>query len=59
MADYETGDMVVHSGYMINAATTNENDHGIMRLSTDIRYQLVSDPIDPRWQNYWNPNDGL
>lgn len=59
MADYETGDMVVHSGYMIHAATMNENDHGIMRLSTDIRYQLVSDPIDSRWQNYWNPNDGL
>jgi ectoine hydroxylase-related dioxygenase (phytanoyl-CoA dioxygenase family) len=59
MADYEAGDMVIHSGYMIHAATMNENEQGVMRLSTDIRYQLVSDPIDARWQNYWNPNDGL
>jgi hypothetical protein len=30
-----------------------------MRLSTDIRYQLVSDQIDPRWGNHWSPNDGI
>lgn len=59
MADYEAGDMVIHSGYMIHAATMNRSEQGIMRLSTDIRYQLLRDPIDPRWQNHWNPNDGL
>ena len=31
-ADYETGDMVVHSAYMIHAATTNDVDDGRMRL---------------------------
>lgn len=58
-ADYETGDMVVHSAYMIHAATTNEMEGGRMRLSTDIRYQLVKDEIDPRWEEHWSPDDKL
>jgi ectoine hydroxylase-related dioxygenase (phytanoyl-CoA dioxygenase family) len=37
IADYEAGDMMVHSAYMIHAATTNEDPNGHMRLSTDIR----------------------
>jgi ectoine hydroxylase-related dioxygenase (phytanoyl-CoA dioxygenase family) len=59
MADYEAGDMVVHSPYMIHAATANENPEGRMRLSTDIRYQRADDAIDDRWRNYWSPDDGL
>ena len=59
MADYAAGDMVVHSPYMIHASTVNEDPHGRMRLSTDIRYQLVSDQIDPRWGNHWSPTDGI
>lgn len=58
MADYAAGDMVVHSPYMIHASTANEDAGGRMRLSTDIRYQLVSDQIDPRWGNHWSPDDG-
>jgi ectoine hydroxylase-related dioxygenase (phytanoyl-CoA dioxygenase family) len=57
MADYEAGDMVVHSPYMIHASTVNENAEGRMRLSTDIRFQRASDAIDPRWQNHWVPGD--
>lgn len=57
MADYEAGDMVVHSPYMIHASTTNTRM--TMRLSTDIRYQLVSDAIDPRWTSNWAPDDKL
>jgi hypothetical protein len=30
-----------------------------MRLSTDIRYQRTTDPIDWRWQEHWNDEDGL
>ena len=30
-----------------------------IRLSTDIRYQLVRDPIDPRWAKPWAPDDNL
>jgi len=59
IADYETGDMVVHSSYMIHAATTNRDAHGRIRLSTDIRYQRVRDEIDVRWNNHWSLDDML
>lgn len=57
LADYEAGDMVIHSPYTIHASTTNTRMR--MRLSTDIRYQLVSDAIDPRWTTNWSPDDKL
>lgn len=57
--DYRIGDVVVHSAHMIHAALDNVDEHGRMRLSTDIRYQRVSDPIDWRWQDHWNDRDGL
>lgn len=57
MADYEAGDMMIHSPYMIHAATENRDPAGRMRLSTDIRYQLVSDEIDLRWTQDWTPDD--
>jgi ectoine hydroxylase-related dioxygenase (phytanoyl-CoA dioxygenase family) len=57
MADYEAGDMVVHSAYMIHAGTANFTDQ--MRLSTDIRYQRIRDEIDARWQNHWTLDDML
>lgn len=59
IANYESGDMVVHSPYMIHAATTNQDAHGRMRLSADIRYQLVDDEIDQRWRFDWYPGDNL
>lgn len=59
MADYEAGDMVVHSPYMVHAATMNVDPSGRMRLSTDIRYQRVQDEIDARWQNHWSLDDML
>lgn len=59
VADYEAGDMVVHSPYMIHAATVNMDASGRMRLSTDIRYQRVRDEIDVRWQNHWSFDDML
>lgn len=59
MADYEAGDMVVHSPYMIHAATDNRDAGRRMRLSTDIRYQLIRDEIDVRWSNHWSFDDML
>jgi ectoine hydroxylase-related dioxygenase (phytanoyl-CoA dioxygenase family) len=59
VADYEAGDMVVHSPYMIHAATVNTSRDGRIRLSTDIRYQRVQDEIDARWQNHWSLDDML
>lgn len=59
MANYEAGDMVVHSPYMVHASTMNVNPQGRIRLSTDIRYQLVTDEIDQRWGKDWSADDGL
>jgi ectoine hydroxylase-related dioxygenase (phytanoyl-CoA dioxygenase family) len=59
IADYEAGDMVVHSPYMVHAATMNVDPGGRMRLSTDIRYQRVRDEIDVRWNNHWSLDDML
>jgi ectoine hydroxylase-related dioxygenase (phytanoyl-CoA dioxygenase family) len=59
IADYEAGDMVVHSAYMIHAATVNNDPRHRIRLSTDIRYQRMGDSIDPRWGSHWSPDDGL
>jgi ectoine hydroxylase-related dioxygenase (phytanoyl-CoA dioxygenase family) len=58
-ADYAAGDMLVHGPYTIHAATMNTAADGRMRLSTDIRYQLVRDEIDPRWTQHWAPDDNL
>ena len=58
-ADYEAGDMVVHSPYMIHASTDNRDAEGRIRLSTDIRYQNVRDEIDARWNNHWTLGDML
>jgi ectoine hydroxylase-related dioxygenase (phytanoyl-CoA dioxygenase family) len=59
VADYEAGDMVIHSPYMLHAATVNTDPHKRIRLSTDIRYQAKSDEIDKRWTNDWAPDDHL
>ncbi len=59
VADYENGDMVVHSAYMIHASTMNVDPRNRIRLSTDIRYQRVSDEIDARWGNHWSLDEML
>jgi ectoine hydroxylase-related dioxygenase (phytanoyl-CoA dioxygenase family) len=59
VADYEAGDMVIHTSYMIHAATQNMSAEGRLRLSTDIRYQRIRDEIDARWQNHWSLDDML
>jgi|SRR5579859_5898076 len=59
VANYEAGDMVVHSPYMVHASTMNTDPQRRIRLSTDIRYQRVSDEIDVRWNNHWSFDDML
>jgi ectoine hydroxylase-related dioxygenase (phytanoyl-CoA dioxygenase family) len=59
IADYEAGDVVLHSPYMIHASTTNQSLDGLIRLSTDIRYQNVDDEIDARWGQHWSLDDML
>lgn len=58
-ADYEAGDVMLHSPYMIHASTTNVDARNRIRLSTDIRFQNVEDEIDARWNNHWSLNDML
>ena len=59
VADYQAGDVVVHSAYLVHAATDNVDAGRRIRLSTDIRYQRSSDPIDWRWQEHWHDQDRL
>ena len=59
IADYEAGDVMLHSPFMIHAATANDDPHGRLRLSCDIRYQNVRDEIDARWSNHWSLDDML
>lgn len=59
LADYAAGDMVVHSAYVVHAALDNIDPDGVIRLSTDIRYQRAGEPIDWRWRHDWHDRDGL
>jgi hypothetical protein len=59
VTDYQAGDIVIHNAYMVHASLNNTNQAGRIRLSTDIRYQLASAPIDTRWQIHWHYNDGV
>ncbi|GAA3862381.1 phytanoyl-CoA dioxygenase family protein [Leifsonia kafniensis] len=59
LADFAAGDVVVHSSYVVHASTDNVDALGRIRLSTDIRYQRASEPIDWRWQEHWHEDDGL
>lgn len=59
IADYEAGDMVIHSPYTIHAATMNVDSKNRLRLSTDIRYQRADDEIDPRWREHFYVGDNL
>lgn len=59
ITDYAAGDVMVHTAHMVHAALDNVDPDHRMRLSTDIRYQRVSDSIDNRWQYDWHDRDGL
>ncbi|MFB6837607.1 phytanoyl-CoA dioxygenase family protein [Streptomyces sp. NPDC056361] len=59
VTDFAAGDLMVHSAHIIHASLDNQDPAGRFRLSTDIRYQAASDPIDTRWQNHWHDQDGL
>ncbi|MGW9158135.1 phytanoyl-CoA dioxygenase family protein [Microbacterium sp. NPDC055665] len=59
LANYRAGDVMVHSSYVVHASTDNVDPLDRIRLSTDIRYQRASEPIDWRWQEHWHEDDGL
>lgn len=45
--EYEAGDLLVFSMYTIHTSLDNHSDR--IRLSSDSRYQLASEPVDDRW----------
>ncbi|MBC8161058.1 MAG: phytanoyl-CoA dioxygenase family protein [Roseiflexaceae bacterium] len=46
-ADFRAGDVLVFSMFTVH--TSLDNGSNTIRLSTDTRYQLASEPIDERW----------
>jgi hypothetical protein len=59
VTDFAAGDLMVHDAHLIHASLDNHDPHGVIRLSTDIRFQAAAEPIDGRWQNHWHDQDGL
>lgn len=46
-SEYRMGDLLTFSMYTLHASTDNQSNQ--IRLSTDSRYQLASEPADERW----------
>ncbi|MEZ4658834.1 MAG: phytanoyl-CoA dioxygenase family protein [Caldilineaceae bacterium] len=46
-ADYQLGDVLLFSVYLVHCSLDNTSDR--IRLTSDTRYQLASDPVDERW----------
>lgn len=59
VGDYEAGDVVFHNPYLIHGSAKNEDPQGRIRLSTDLRFYEEGAPLDERWMQVWNPDDGL
>ncbi len=59
--NFQAGDVLIFSIRILHASLTNTSDK--VRLSTDTRYQLASEPFDERWvgespkghYNFWKP----
>ncbi len=45
--DYQLGDVLIFSIFLIHCSLDNNTDR--IRLSSDTRYQLASEPVDERW----------
>ena len=45
--DFRAGDLLVFSMYTMHCSLDNRSDR--IRLSSDTRYQLASEPVDERW----------
>ena len=45
--EFSAGDVLIFSVYTIHASLDNHSRH--VRLSSDTRYQLASEPVDDRW----------
>ena len=55
-AEYRMGDLLTFSMFTLHASTDNLSNR--IRLSTDSRYQLASEPVDERWVGENPPGHG-
>jgi hypothetical protein len=55
-ADFQAGDVAVHSPHLVHA--TLDNSTPKMRLSADIRFLPITVEPDPRWLRPWAGDDG-
>lgn len=46
-ADYQLGDVLLFSVYLVHCSLDNTSDR--IRLTSDTRYQLAAEPVDERW----------
>ncbi len=46
-SEYRAGDLLVFTIFTVHASLDNQSDR--VRLSSDSRYQLASEPADERW----------
>ncbi|KAI1091412.1 hypothetical protein F5B19DRAFT_503249 [Rostrohypoxylon terebratum] len=59
VTDYQAGDVVLHTPYMIHASTINKDPKNVIRLGTDLRFVDSSRPYDKRWTNVYEFGDGV
>jgi len=55
-ADYQAGDVAIHSPHLVHASLDTTTD--AMRMSADIRFLPTSVEPDPRWLTPWSGDDG-
>jgi phytanoyl-CoA hydroxylase len=59
VADYEAGDVVFHSPWMIHASSQNSDGLGRIRLASDLRFYEEGAKLDERWTRPFYHGDGL
>ena len=59
VANYEAGDVVFHSPWMIHCSSQNDDKKGRIRLSSDLRFYEHGARLDERWTRPWFHNDGI
>jgi ectoine hydroxylase-related dioxygenase (phytanoyl-CoA dioxygenase family) len=55
-ADYQAGDVTVHSPHIVHASLDTTTD--VMRLSADLRFLRQGEQADDRWLQAWAGDDG-
>lgn len=56
-AEFQMSDVLIFSMHTLHCSHDNQTSH--LRISTDSRYQLASEPIDPRWIGDDPPGNGI